>query len=523
MATTCYPAVPGEPSIEPSATVIANLGWNAGAVSANSVAGDLSAEFEIGASTLGALVGLAPPGAATGAYGAITHGFLYADDALAVVESAVEVVDTGVVLTPGMRLRITRVGGVVTYHADDWQYTSAQASYGDTILAAVLYAAGDYVTNPVLTGLRSMGADAPWGWADDFSRRALRASAPWGWGGDAALVDGRVTVGFDMAFAASDVAMGSATIDVGGVEIDAVGGFPDVEIAGLATLVPYAVAGVGSSVYSGSGTDSMDMAVLGADYDYGLGGGEVADLICWGNDPGEAPGTGSYFDVAYLTDTYSTDAVLYAMLRETLTIDATLDVLIAIDAMLLDRLVALDAHSAAGVFTALLTSGLTFSDDASLVSGALSQYATNVATGAVTRYAGFDFRGFCTVGLTTYGWRKDGLYRLGADDDDGEPIDASVDFAAEAFGIRQQKRLDAVYFGVDTDGTMYARLTDDDDVERTYNVLPRGSEARATPARGLSSRYWRLQLQIIGATTATLDHIEWVAAATRQRTTRGRS
>lgn len=81
---------------------------------------------------------------------------------------------------------------------------------------------------------------------------------------------------------------------------------------------------------------------------------------------------------------------------------------------------------------------MVFSDEATSVRGELLQYATNILTGAVTRYSGFGFAGFCAVGMDTYGWKTDGLYKVGAETDNGALISAIIDFAASDFDTTQR-------------------------------------------------------------------------------------
>lgn len=520
MTTICYPAVPAVPGVDAVFNTTANLGWNAGAASVHTAAGDACAEFSFGVSNVGSLAGFAAVGSAVGEFNAITHGVLYAGDTLQVVESGSAGVDSGITPVGGTVVRITRVRGVVTYTVDGWSYTSSTPSTGDVQLAAALYAAGDYVDNPQLVSIETIAARSPWGWSDDVTRRSLTADSTWGWTTSVSLNDGEIYTTIDMSMLASDYALGSLSGVVADLSVSAQAGFSDVEVSGVAFSMEMAGSAVGSSVYGSDLLVDIPVYALGSEDEYGYCAGEVADVSVIAVDTGEAPGSGSYTEGLYLRDRIAADPVLYALLSERMDIGDLIEVIIALDASLVDTLVVLDEADATSVLYALISAGIGVSDDAAATRATLLQYATNLVTGAVSRYDGFDFQGFCSVGLDTYGWKADGLYKIGAETDDGALISALVDFAANDFDTAQRKRMDAVFFGLSTDGEMLAKVTDDNGDAVTYRVMPRGSEARANMQRGDSSRYWRVQLQIIDATYAELDNVEWVVGATGRRTTR---
>ena len=520
MTTICYPAIPAVPGVDATFNTSANLGWNAGAASIRALSGDAVAEFSFGVGNVGSLAGFAPAGSPSGAFNAVSHGLLYSGDTIVVVEGGVTTVDSGVIPTSSTRVSISRSGGVVRYKVGGWTHTSTLVSRGDIQLYAALYAAGDYIDNPTFVGAQSLAADSAWGWSDDVTRRSLRARSAWGWGATISINDGVVntTIGLDVL--ASDYAVGALSGEVADVVLSAQAGFSSVEASGISFVMDMAGSAVASSIIGGDVLDELPLYAIGAEDEYGDCAGEVADIDVLAVDTGEAPGTGSYTEGLYLRDRYAADPVVYALLADNLSVGDLIEVLIALDASLLDTLVVLDETDATSVLYALISAGITVSDDAGVNKAALLQYATNVITGAVARYSGFGFKGFCSVGMETFGWKSDGLYKIGADTDDGEFIAATIDFAADDFDTAQRKRMDAVFFGISTDGQMFAKVTDDHGVSTTYRVMERGSEARANVRRGDSSRYWRLQLQVVDATYVELDNIEWVVGATGRRTTR---
>ena len=196
--------------------------------------------------------------------------------------------------------------------------------------------------------------------------------------------------------------------------------------------------------------------------------------------------------------------------------------LVAVDAAIVDRVVIGGTFSAEAILLAMIQSGIRFSDNASAAGAELLQYSINAVTGAVSRYAGYDFKGFAKAGMHTYGFRRDGVYCLGAPSDDGQMLSAAIELAAQDFGVANHKRLDSLLIGASTDGRMFVRIIDDNGVETTHPVEVRGSEARARLPKGRNSRYWRAQIIIEDATEARIDNIEWVHGITGRRITKSR-
>ncbi|EIK96050.1 hypothetical protein PMM47T1_13860 [Pseudomonas sp. M47T1] len=220
-------------------------------------------------------------------------------------------------------------------------------------------------------------------------------------------------------------------------------------------------------------------------------------------------------------DSYLTDAVVYGLLTNVLTVSSAVDGGIEVTGAYTEYLAVLDSYGTAAEFQALLASALTLRDSASISAQGLLQYATNIASGAVGRYQGFDFSGFCRVGMFTYGFRSDGLYLLRLGDDNGAPISAMVDMAAEALAATMQSRLEMLYFGLDTDGEVLVRMVSDDDREQFYRAQPvQPAVWRAKPALGVNSRHWRMRLEITDATAAQLENVEWLAIPTGRRANR---
>jgi len=516
--TVCYPETIGVEGRDAIVVSDSQVGWNAGAASIGQYTGDLFAAFEFNPDGAGMLCGLTPAGSTIAEYNAIRYGLRLSGDTVVVVENGAILVDSGVTYTPSVSVGIHRVGGVVTYRVGAWRYTSSRTSVGTLALSACLYSAGDYIDNPTIVGIKPLSANSQWGWVDFGDTYALDARSDWGWGVTATMGDGFGTAEFPLLVWASEQVLGSAELDVGGVTLEA-NDLPIVVSSGIITQTPMSMLATGTGTSTGEAEfDAADVILLASDYSYGGADFIAVEPTVNGVSTGEATDAGSTADLLLAIDQYISDPVVYALIDETITLGDSIVVVLALDAGLVEYLLPSDDANATLLLTALLESNLQFTDNVNTVRAAMLQYATNLLTGAVGRYEGFDFAGFTQVGLQTYGWKRDGLYKLGYAEDTGEEIQALIDFAAEDFDSTNRKAVRALFFGADTDGMMYARMVDDNNVERTYRVIPHSDTHRANPAQKPTSRFWRLRLEIVDATFADLDNVEWKVTTTGRRT-----
>jgi hypothetical protein len=125
-------------------------------------------------------------------------------------------------------------------------------------------------------------------------------------------------------------------------------------------------------------------------------------------------------------------------------------------------------------------------------------YAVTFASGrqgpeyATTRYATFPFERIVRFGGTYYGVATDGLFALGGDDFDGDPIISVVASAETDFGDRHQKRPVSIYLsgrmGADVDVSVTSAEVETD----TYpdRAVASGSRNhRARFGKGIKARY----------------------------------
>src|SRR3546814_6201407 len=121
-------------------------------------------------------------------------------------------------------------------------------------------------------------------------------------------------------------------------------------------------------------------------------------------------------------------------------------------------------------------------DQSSDYRNSVTQLAVNAATAAPVEYTNFEFLKILVTPAGSYGLRADGIYRIGGDTDNGETRDIFVDLGNPDLGSVSQKHVDAVFFGMTTDGEVIALLRDDSDIERTCRVIERRGYYRADAA-----------------------------------------
>lgn len=161
--------------------------------------------------------------------------------------------------------------------------------------------------------------------------------------------------------------------------------------------------------------------------------------------------------------------------------------------------------------------------EAELISGniddALDVWLANVATSAHSRYAQYGFNSFATFEGKQYGCKSDGVYELGGALDGVSPVKWTVTFAEQDFGASNMKRFESVYVGVKATGRLVLKVINGDGTAYHYNVIPSGNEGRTSRAlvgRGLSGRYWLLELAS-DTERAELDSIDFAFAVMSRR------
>lgn len=506
--TTCYPATAGRAGRDAVSSVDNQVGWNAGAYSLGSQPGNLVASFVLDRSPNGVLCGLAKLTPEPQSFQQIEHG-LFSDGGFYQVYESGRLVHTfGQHASNLPELQIIRRGVDVSYRVGSEEYRSGTPSRGVRVLAAMLYVAGDYVESPTLGALGSMAADID---------LVLSGSA----GAGTAADPGTGSNGGNAPAYPMDVVI-DWTLDgdcyLGNLAAQAAP--PVIDVTALAVTLPVQMSAV-STELANEYLDELSVPfILLADEE--LTGQGLVDfsvsIEAW--EETNQGTTDLVFESMAVVDGLAAPLVIYTLVRETLTLGTVLEVLFNVDDTLFEALVLREGYNVAMLLQEILAERLVVSDDVRAARQLALQYATNLATGAVTRYQGYDFKGYLRAQGDTFAWRTDGLYRLGGDTDNGQTLNAMLEFAADDFGSSASKYGDWIYFGLNSDGEVMVKVIDDSGREYTYRVQGESPTVRAQLGRGLQSKLWRTQLHVTEASQLELDRVEWVMGSSSRRLAR---
>lgn len=311
-------------------------------------------------------------------------------------------------------------------------------------------------------------------------------------------------------------------------------GFYEVEPlkASAASLSASAGARLGSAFIQTGGGYASAAGVMGPMFGYGQSVSGHEPGVEWGEARltdgmmpewfgyGSAPLTSNNLyvlnDGALMSDSMQTGIVAFAEIDETLSLGARIDITVALDADWFEFLDLGEDYTLSALIEAMIEEGIRFEDDQALLSGSYHelQYAFVTESGAATIYTDMSFDAFAHTHFDTFGMRKDGLYLMGQPEE--EPLHAMLSMGETDLGINQVKRGGDVFVGIGTDGMTYVRVLADGD-ERMYQATQSNQVHRAKLAKGVSGRRWRLQLEIMDATDANIDMIEFVPGLTTRR------
>jgi hypothetical protein len=478
------------------------------------------------------------------------------DAAVFLRDGAIEVLKLGQLVatapyTPDAKPLITlmRNRTSVTVQVGDWAHTVITGNLGLAGARGLLYRAGDYIDNPSFSFVAQAKASGTAGFKMALSGTA-RARATVGFRLKTARSKGRIGFSLTGAAAVDSEAKGLAgigfnmTVGTAGATGMAVlrrmllsGG--DVQASnGSLSIRPPVVRGDGGFyvIPGGGGVISMAplevrgagltgavanllitlpaLAVQGADRPYGQALLALPRIDLSGRQDDTPPGHAELFSFCRATLSVIATAELLASITERVGVSVDLSLTALFSEDYVDGIALMNSADIVAFLSAQLIERVQFSDSLDRMRLAAIQYATNVLTGAVTRYEGFDFLGFANVGMDTYAAADDGIYRV---EHNHSPITAAIEFATVGIESGNSKRLDSIYLGLSSDGNAFLRVTGDDKQERVYMAVDRGGMRRGQMAKGVQSRHWNVRLEIVAATFAELDRVEWLSPISAKR------
>lgn len=223
-------------------------------------------------------------------------------------------------------------------------------------------------------------------------------------------------------------------------------------------------------------------------------------------------------DSITFADTHELINPLILLSTDSIDVGETSVLTIYVDLIISETIDIGEAVTIGDIVNMLISEGIYVSEGGSALSRPEPiQYSVNLITGAASVYTGFGFNGFIGVDGISYGWKGDGLYKIGAETDDGENINALVDFGISDYGNARIKTISTAWLGVRTDGQVYVKAIADDGNEVVYRATASTDTHKAIMAKGVSGRQWSLVLEIVDASFASLDSVELEVGISQRR------
>lgn len=526
----CYPAVAGQVGSPARYDYLDDYAWNAGARSVALIPADGYFRGTLPPSPVGVQVGFCSKSFAK-TYPEMWHSLVARRGTFTIVERGAQVFGP-TALPASAVIQVQRANGVVSYLVNgDVVYTSLAPSTGKIYAGTVLYSPGDYVDNPSvgkvqvplmfsaeLAGLRSAISDVPDAQFVIAETPALFLNARLD------LIEGGTRFIGSLPRMAVAISTGP-TLNWVKAELPALGlstflAMPEEVPTSFIGLLPPPLlvtqAMVGESL---SFSAEIPLAFAAAD----IVGYNTVDAIAPVRlrlstlQPYLPSDVADGSDALVSADVHTLETAMLLIALDSLDVSGSADLVIILELAGMDSLELSDSCSIGSLVEMLAMEQVSIISRTSTAKQQALQYAVNYMSGALTTYQNFDFSGFANAGGQSFAWKPDGLYRIGAANDDGELIKTLIDFGATDYADAHLKRMDMAYLGVRTDGQCYLRIYADDGVERVYRFAGDGNQKRATLAKGVSSRFWNVRLELTDASFATIDNLELEVGVSQRR------
>lgn len=525
--TTCYPRQVGRPAQPARTDYLSNAGWNGGARSVEPV--PVFGFFRATVRVLSALVLGLTDRDFDYTYGYMPFSFVVRPGGYSIVERGITKT-AEVPLTPGAVLRIERrIGGETVYLVDGAEVYTSEAVSTDTLYAgALLYSLGDQIDSPAIGALAtviSFSAELPAlrALVSDGALCMLNAELPRPLL-VASLSQPRGLISFNAELPAlrglvADRPLALVSAELPALALQATLGRPEALVSGVSVLLP--APAFSALLVSGQTISfSAELPALGgliSDRNVALMRGNLpAGLMLRTGEPYLLPGFIDGSDMLFANDQAVLEAALLLVGIDSLEVGSFASITLVLELFGMDSLTISDNATFGQVVEMLAMEQVAINSNGSTSRQQALQYAINAATGAPTKYSGFDFLSFVNVDGQSYGLKEDGLYRIGGAAQSGELINALIDFGTSDFGASQAKRIYTALLGVRTDGECYLKMAADDGQEQVYRLEGMANMRRAKLAKGVDGRYWSTKLELTDLSFAKVDSIELEVAVSQR-------
>lgn len=532
----CYPAVPAQAAVPARYDYVGNFGWNAGGRSVAQVPPSGYFRGTLPVSPVGVQVGLCGR-SFSHTYSEMQHSIVVRRNELTIVELGSTVF--GPVAAPASTVvEIKRENGIVTYSANEVVvYTSTVPSAGERYAGTVIYSPGDYLDSPLIGSVIApvnFSANQPrfaTAIADVSDYNIVVSGIPGlNLTAQLDLVPGVIRFATDLPAMVSAISTEAQANWMRGelqpsslnATLSQVEELPD---GFIAVIPPILMTTRGIAGQAVSFSAELPFAFAASDIaSYNRMNAYFPLRITTKTQIPYFPADVAEGSDAILShDTHTLETALLLLAYDSLDISGSAELVIVIELSGLDNLSLNESTSIGSVVEMLAMEQVAIVSKTSSAQQQALQYAVNYITGALTTYQGFDFSGFTYHEGLAYAWRPDGLYSIGEGDDNGSTIQALVDFGTTDYGDSRLKRTESAYLGVRTDGECYLKVCADDGAERVYKLVGDGNERRSILAKGVTSRFWSVRVEITDASFATVDNLEVRIGLSQRRTISRRS
>ncbi|MFM9922754.1 hypothetical protein VLK31_07170 [Variovorax sp. H27-G14] len=452
------PEVPGSPAYRVDNPP---QGWTSFARTVAAAFGFCQSTFKVRDTVVGAAVGLSSFDNPTAGYGHIPHGLLFTG-------GQIKNLRTGAVLDSFVAddtFAIRNYGGSVTFYKNGASIGSESSTYGQETLrlAAVLYAADDFVSDPALVamGAGSSAMQMP-GMQMAASNYIVATSAmtlpaltvqsnPWS----------RAAMSLPlMGMLASQTSVFSqAALSMPRLGLLSYGGALGVMARSSAVLALPTIAGQGILLVGQTGSAAMaraPLAMIAADRPYAAAAMVLPRMTMEAHKEPD--------DFAYMLEGLRMGIGMSAQLVDVasmpigLAFGIGMDALVLADAAMPIGMLMDVPMSASTVTTGEMAIRMLFDLPLAAPADDVDVWAVNLATNGSTSYSGFVFNSFANIGGRYFGSNADGIFELDGDDDAGTPIDAAISLGAKDFGSAQKKTLVECFVTMAGPAPLYMKL-----------------------------------------------------------------
>lgn len=146
---------------------------------------------------------------------------------------------------------------------------------------------------------------------------------------------------------------------------------------------------------------------------------------------------------------------------------------------------------------------------------------------AITQFTNYDFNSFCVFNGKLYAASATGIYELDSAQKDGtSAISAFFEFYVGDIGAINLKRIRALHFAGEMNGSMEVTVEEDDDTatSKTYDITTAKTSneqhgIRVFVDRTHKGRFWKLTVSNVNGSDFSVDsvHVTWnILAGTKQ-------